>query len=218
VAAPGKSAVYRMAVSLGAAGLLRPGIPEKACEECGIPSHLSADGKQLVFFGIGNDLGIWDEASGRRRTLAEKHEFSMLADPNFSPDRRWVAFHAMLELPRRQMFVIGVHADRATPRQEWIPITDGSAMDRYPAWSPNGNILYWLSERDGYRCLVFQRLDPATKRRRGPMEYLRHFHAARSSLLDFPNPNMARPAVARDKIVFSLAERTGNIWMTDLPP
>jgi hypothetical protein len=90
-------------------------------------------------------------------------------------------------------------------------------MDWFVAWSPAGNVLYWISERDGFRCLAARRLDSATKRPRGEMSYVLHLHGARRSMMHFRNPHMGRPAVARDKIVFSLAERTGNIWMMQLP-
>ena len=36
--------------------------------------------------------------------------------------------------------------------------------DLCPIWSPDGNLLYFLSERDGFRCIWGQKLDPASKR------------------------------------------------------
>jgi hypothetical protein len=49
---------------------------------------------------------------------------------------------------------------------------------------PDGNALYYASERDGYRCLWVQRLDAATKRPVGEAQVLQHFHDARASLKD----------------------------------
>ena len=43
-----------------------------------------------------------------------------------------------------------------------------------------------------------------------------HFHSARRSLMSFTNAAMARMSVSRNSVVFSLSERTGNIWMATL--
>ncbi|MGH9629471.1 MAG: hypothetical protein ACRD7E_14210 [Bryobacteraceae bacterium] len=152
--------------------------------------------------------------SGERSKLTGHASYN-LADPRFSPDGKWVAFHANLGLVRRQVFIFP--ARPGATESDWIPITDGMALDQEVAWSPNGNVLYWLSNRDGFRCLVARRLDPATKRPVGELFYVLHLHSIRHSMLAFQNPNIGRPAVARDKIVFSLAERTGNVWMMKLP-
>jgi hypothetical protein len=97
----------------------------------------------------------------------------------------------------------------------WIPITDGEGMERYADWSPDGKVLYFLSERDGFRCIRGQRLDPATKHPVGPPFDVYHFHHARQSLGTVDPVNIS-PTVARDKMVFSMVETTGTIWMATL--
>ena len=60
------------------------------------------------------------------------------------------------------------------------------------------------------------RLDPATKHPADAAFPVRHFHTARRSLLSTPDPIQTGMSVAIDKIVFSMVEQTGNIWMTSL--
>ena len=47
-----------------------------------------------------------------------------------------------------------------TGQAEWLPVSDGKVMDREPRWSSNGNLLYFLSTRDGNHCIWAQRLEP----------------------------------------------------------
>lgn len=105
---------------------------------------------------------------------------------------------------------------KVTPAEdEWIPVTDGSTFDDKPRWSPDGRMIYFTSDRDGFRCLWAQRLDPTTQHSAGPPLPVYHFHTARRSLL---NTGVLRLeiAVARDKIVFNMGEITGNIWLAQL--
>jgi len=46
---------------------------------------------------------------------------------------------------------------------------------------------------------------------------VRHFHTSRRSLTTIGDPIGMGMSVAVDKLVFSMVERTGNIWMTNLP-
>jgi len=98
----------------------------------------------------------------------------------------------------------------AVPSKEWIALTDGNAWDTAPQWSPDGNLIYFTSTRDGYRCVWAQRLDAARKPS-GPAFGVSHFHAARRSpaILLFNDMDLF---VARDQILVSLGELTGNIW------
>ena len=67
------------------------------------------------------------------------------------------------------------------PQSEWIEATDGSAFDVVPEFSPNGNLLYFQSQRDGSRCIWALRLEPATRRPAGAPFPVYHFHRARQS-------------------------------------
>jgi hypothetical protein len=60
-----------------------------------------------------------------------------------------------------EIYVMG--ADGASQTR----LTNNAASDTWPAWSPDSNLLYYLSKRDGFLCLWAQRLDPATKRPAG---------------------------------------------------
>ena len=64
------------------------------------------------------------------------------------------------------------------PESQWIPV-NGSAYDRQPRWSPDGNLIYFHSNRDGFQCLWWQRLDPVTKRPAGAAFNVYHIHSAR---------------------------------------
>jgi Tol biopolymer transport system component len=208
-----KTSTYLLDLSAGG----RPSIPEKLCDQCGLLADLSADGSKALLYDISTKAIVSVAVASRRKTILAQHPKYGLGNPRFSPDGRWIAFHAAPGPVTRQMFVAPVRSDGApAPEADWIPITDRHGLDRLASWSADGNVLYWISERDGWRCIAYRRLDPATKKPLGETGYLQHFHGARRSMMYLPFILQCRLSIARDKIVFSLAERTGNIWMTEL--
>jgi hypothetical protein len=79
-------------------------------------------------------------------------------------------------------------------------------------------MLYFLSDRDGFRCIWAQRLDRATRRPAGAAFAVEHLHAARRSLTFGVNLEVGSIglSLAADKLFFSLPERTGNVWIAQL--
>ena len=71
-------------------------------------------------------------------------------------------------------------------------------------------MIYATSDRDGFMCLWAQRVDASTKRPVGSPLAVFHSHNARFSLSD-----AAVLAVGRDRMLFDMGERTGNIWMAE---
>ena len=153
---------------------------------------------------------------GEQREVISHPKWRLLS-PALSPDERWMAFHAQNSDLTRQIWIVPFHFGTAAPFAEWIPITEGNALDRDPVWSPDGNMLYWLADRNGTRGIWACKLDPLTRHRAGDPFEIRMFRGARRSMMPFGNSGMTRPAVARNKIVFPLGEETGNIWTTKLP-
>jgi hypothetical protein len=75
-------------------------------------------------------------------------------------------------------------------------------------------MLYFLSDRDGFRCLWAQRLEPATKRPLGEPFAVEHFHRARLSMTRLTNRSDAiGVAVGRGRVVLAVGEMTGNLWL-----
>jgi len=184
------------------------------CQDCGLTRHWSPDGKAIL---LQNRRTVWwvNVPGGKAREFL-RHPVAELYSAQFSPDARWVAVGARFKPRDERLFVVPV-SNGQSPQDEatWVPVTSGPALDNKPRWSPDGNLLYFVSDRDQYDCVWAQRLDRDTKRPVGAAVAVLHLHdAARSygrigSLrLDF--------SVAANKIVFHLEEIRGNIWMTDL--
>jgi eukaryotic-like serine/threonine-protein kinase len=190
------------------------GEPEKVCrDDCGVVlSGASHDGGKILPENLRGVILV-DTASGQKTEIL-KHPQYKSSMGRFSPDDRWISFHLMTGSATRRIFIAPFRGAVAVPESEWIPITNGQAIDRYTWWSPDGNLLYFISERDGFVCLWAQRLDPETKHPRGAAFPIRHFHAARRLLGDAPAIGMS---VGAGRLVFSMTEQTGNIWMTNLP-
>ncbi len=192
----------------------RPGPVEKVCSSCGNLSDLSNDGRVLYYNDPTSSIVLRNIATGETSRIAKRETTQTLADPRFSPDGRWVAYHAIVGTLARQVQI--APAPDIVPDGERIAITAGQSMDRLAAWSTDGDLLYFVSEADGFRCIAARKLDRATRKPAGPIFFVHHSHSPRRSMMNFVNVNMARLGIARDRILFSLAERTGNLWMTTL--
>lgn len=130
-----------------------------------------------------------------------------------APGGRWLAFEAVFTSAGADSRIYIVRAENGipVPNGDWILLSEEHSWADKPRWSPDGNTMYYVSNRDGFLCLWAQRLDPATKRRSGAPVPMYHFHGNRLSL-DAIGGGLQEIDVASDKIVMNLGEFTGNIW------
>ena len=139
---------------------------------------------------------------------------SDLVQPHVSPDGRWIALHTNISAVQVPIMVIPLRNGVAAGEKEWVTITDGSGFDLDANWSPDGNLLYFLSERDGFRCIWGQKLDPTSKRPLGAPFPVYHSHDPRRSIRNVWLDHLCM-SVSRNQIVFPMGELTGNIWITE---
>jgi serine/threonine protein kinase/Tol biopolymer transport system component len=123
-----------------------------------------------------------------------------------SPDDRWISFVATRQ-GRRRVFIAPLHTERVAPESEWVAVTEEVRYEDQPRWSPSGKLLYFISARDGLRCIWAQPLDPVSKRPVGQAFAVYHFHDLQR--------NFGRITSVHDKIVFDREEPTGSIWLAE---
>jgi len=195
------------------------GSAEKICDRCGPPTDISSDGQKVLFEPLEppEDVMMIDMPARKIGSLVHSDRADhILYSGRFSPDARWVAFTAALDKSlNKKLFISPIRDEHGLRESEWIPITDGLQVDANAAWSPDGSFLYFLSERDGFRCIWAQHLAAATKRPDGPAFPIRHFHNARESLARVDRFDLIGLSVARGRLVFAVSELTGNIWMEE---
>lgn len=189
------------------------GVPQAVSDSCGGPSDWSWDGGKLIYHRTDEQrsrIHVLDLRTGQHRLLIEHPEHSLYV-PRFAPNDRWIVFKADLDMQRTKIFVVPFRDGRVPPPAEWIAVTEGRSWDDHPRWSPGGNLIYFTSSRDGYRCIWARRLD-ARKHPSGDPFPIRHFHQIQLSMSTVSLASMEL-ALARDKLVFPLAELKANVWM-----
>jgi serine/threonine protein kinase len=185
----------------------RGGVARKVCDECQLRTW-AHNGNRLVITAANGDNGFLDVATGAREIFLPGDQ----AAPRTSWDDRWIAFYSPTAEGRTRMWIAPVRTPGLVEKREWIPISDGSSWEVVPEFSPDGKLLYFISQRDGFRCQWAQRLDAATKKPLGTPFAIHHHHRARLSPAYAQFGTVAN-SVARDKIAFTMGERTGNIWL-----
>ncbi len=196
----------------------RGGPLERICDNCGAPAGWFPDGESILTLHTGQDqpratIHVLNLRTGQQRLLLKHPQLSVWV-PSVSWDGRSIVFK--VDLDQRRTLIHVAHLDGPTPPpvEEWVPLTEGRAWDDLPHWSPNGNLIYFTSDRDGYRCLWARRLDALTKRPLGEPFPIRHFHDAQRTMTMLSLSQMDL-AVARARMVFPMAELKGNIWMME---
>lgn len=177
------------------------------CEGCGMTLGWTNDGGQILV-KKGNDIGLLDVAGGRLSILLHQAKDS-LWQPQISPDGRWIAFLDSADQEHSTIYVAPYRP--GTQPAEWIAVTTSGTENDKPRWSPDGQILYFTSTRDGFRCIWAQRLNPGTNRPVGDPIGILHFHSSARSLsnVDLYKLEMS---VAAGRLLFVLGERRGNLW------
>jgi Tol biopolymer transport system component len=192
------------------------GAPTLICADCGVPDAWSGDGKFLLFAQRKSGrmfVGLLDVAAGAGAEYMQDPQVGLRVS-SISEDGKWIAFAAFTTDRDFAMYVAPFSPFRPPPRSEWIRIAHSARAHPNPRWSPDGNMLYFSSEQDGYACIWAERLDPATKHPRGEPFAVQHFH---STSLKMVEPSFWDPiALAADRIVLSLQSRSGEIWMLKL--
>jgi Tol biopolymer transport system component len=195
------------------------GTVEKLCERCGTVTGVSFDGRQIAIEPMANeDLLMFDTTEHKILTLALRPGTdSMLSGGQISADGKWIAFHSVHNpAGTAKVWIAPLDRNRPLPVSEWIAITDGKAVERDPYWGTNSDLLYFISERDGFRCIWAQRLDPTTKKPSRKAFPIWHFHSARRSLRRVGSYGyLTGLSVGGDRMVFALAQPTGSIWLEE---
>ncbi len=136
------------------------GNPERVCEDCGTPSDVSPKG-EYVLYHAGDPWSAYSlNLTTGEKNLIAGHSRRVYSS-RFSPDGRWIAFLTDTgnDASPRRIFIAPFVAGRNTPEANWIPVTDGLHPDFDPAWSPDGATVFFISDRDGNRCIWAVRLD-----------------------------------------------------------
>ena len=193
----------------------------RSCDDCGRPLDWCSTGDYILYVKGQPKQVVWvlEESTSKKLKLLEHPQFSVVqARPD--PFDRWIAF-TVEEAPLRARVYIApfrmeeLVSGNGIEESSWIAVTDGERWDGMARWSPSANLLYFVSDREGSRGIWAQRLDPESKKPFGKPRLVRRFEDTRLSLSGV-SPGSLRINVAPDKIVFTLRERTGDIWLVDL--
>ncbi len=200
------------------------GLPKKLCTDCegaATLNHWLRDGRRLLYYSAAHDSGpprvryyTLDVRSGERKEMLPKRWRPGLVNvPEISPDGRWLAF-SMSSGQGSPIFIAALEDDDRAESSPWIQVTDGSLFDFKPFWSPDGDWVYFVTGGQGtFQGLRGQRLHPDTKKPLGdPKEIYPLFQGRYSILGGIGGLGMS---LARDRIIFSRVETTGNVWLAE---
>jgi Tol biopolymer transport system component len=192
------------------------GVPRKICDACGRAVEWLPDRSKILVDTAGPDqreIHIVDVATGQARPLLQHQEFR-LTMPRLSPDGRVLAFTQMMPGRARRIYLVPF-TGALVPESEWTLLLDGADFDRQPVWSPSGDILYFMSDRDGSRCIWAQRVDATTRKAVGQPFAAHHIHHLRYYLHDVGDPAAVGLSVVNGQMFFAGFETGSNVWWAE---
>lgn len=191
------------------------GNPQKICDDCRSRDWLGSDALMISQAQSQRTISVLDLRTRSLRAIGP----SISGLRGATDGKWWVGYlpsgRGSSKIPT-DIFAAPVLPDRSVTEADFIPVTKAEGTDYLPAIAPDGKSIVFLSPRDGFHCIWGQKIDGTTHRPIGQAFPISHAHTARNSPA-YVGGGMRRLSVGRDKVVFTMAERTGNIWIADLP-
>lgn len=182
------------------------------CDGCERIFSVSNDGNRVLYGArrsSGDPLyaGVWDKRNNLHTTVIGYPRIIFSAD--WSPDGRWIAYSERTENGRLRIRVLP-----STGLGAGSDFTKPDYLSDKPRWSPDGRLVYYLSDEDSFRCLYARRVSPSSGEPDGAAWVVHHFHEARHTLLGIPT-NRLELSIGRDRAVFTVQDVWSAIWTAD---
>jgi eukaryotic-like serine/threonine-protein kinase len=191
----------------------RGGAPRTVCSKCaGYVSSWTSDGRWLIV-NVGPPqsavihVAAVDVSTGKVAPILDKNRTWF---GRTSPDGRWVSFMDFSVEGKASVIIAPFTPGRVSAESTWIRVTGGQSVDEESAWSADGRTLYYVTQRDGFRCIYAAGFDPSTKVVTAPVAVL-HMHDSRRRILP-TDRNPSRLDFAAGRLVFPVEEIEANIW------
>jgi serine/threonine protein kinase/Tol biopolymer transport system component len=165
--------------------------------------------KDLLSFAGGQCLRL-DEAGNKRGVALDAAGRGKIEDVTISPETGRIAFTLERDDGSAVLYITDAGPERA-PLEKWTKIDEGFSYMGSPAWSHDGRILYYGSNRDGFYCVWAQRFGADGKPSGEPFAAF-HDHAP-------PDMNLYGMCVisaAPDRLCMLLSEFKGDLWSLKL--
>ena len=132
-----------------------------------------------------------------------------LYQARFSPNDRWISFCAA------KMNQAGISTIYVVPAAggTWTHITEGRTFDDKPRWSPDGRMLYFISNRNGFFNVWGVKFDPEAGKPVGEPFRVTAFDSPGQVILE--DVRIMELALAADRLILPIMEVSGNIWILE---
>jgi Tol biopolymer transport system component len=118
----------------------------------------SPDGREVAYLENRTTIRIYNFADKKSRTIVPADKNYSYADGDlgfdWSPDGKWLVTSYMTGLG----FIRDVGIVQTDGKSQLINVTQSGYSDVRPAFSKDGKMIYWYSDKDGYRAQNAQSL------------------------------------------------------------
>jgi Tol biopolymer transport system component/DNA-binding winged helix-turn-helix (wHTH) protein len=176
----------------------------------------SADGEWLLASRDNpatNHSEIWvlptanNQAKGRARKIVACDPKTNLWQSRFSPDGHWIVFEA------EGGYQSAIYVAPAAGDGPCIRITEGKHWDDKPRWSPDGKIIYFVSERGGFFNVWGIHFDPVNGRAEGEPFRVTAFDNPRLMVAEvMPSVGLT---LTEGRLIVTVSQVSGSIWVLD---